>query len=61
MGWGVSECSGRLIFISFIKENWICAITRHRVELNHGDIISPWSNINILLTKNLPFDSDVRQ
>ena len=22
-GWGVSECSGRPIFIFFIKENWI--------------------------------------
>ena len=35
----------------FITENWICAMTRHYVE----------SNINILLTRNLPFDSDVRQ
>ena len=47
-GWGVSECSRRPIFIFFIKENWICAITRH-----HSD--------NILLARNLPFDADVRQ
>ena len=49
----VSECSGRPIFffIIIIKENWICAMTRH-----HGE-----PNINILLARNLPFDSDVRQ
>ena len=35
----------------FIKENWICAMTRHHAE----------SNINILLTRNLPIDSGVRQ
>ena len=46
--WGVSKCSGRPIFIFFIKENWICAMTRY-----HAD-----SNINILLTKNLPIDSN---
>ena len=34
----------------FIKENWICATTRHHAEPN-----------NILLTRNLPFESDVRQ
>ena len=49
-GWGVSECSGRPIFISFIKENWICAITRHHAK----------PNINILLTRNLHFDSYLR-
>ena len=49
-GWG-SECSGRPIFIFFIKENWICALTRLHAE----------SIINILLTKNLPIDSGVRQ
>ena len=38
-------------FFFFIKEDWICAITSHHVE----------SNINILLTTNLPFDSDIRQ
>ena len=50
VGWG-RECSGRPIFIFFIKENWICAITRCHAE----------SNINILLTRNLPIDSGVRQ
>ena len=43
-GW-VSECSGRLIFISFIKENWIYAITKHNTE----------PNINTLLTKKSSF------
>ena len=33
-GWGVSECSGRPLFIFFIKENWICALTRHHAEPN---------------------------
>ena len=46
-GWGVSECSGRHFFLFFIKENWICAMTRYHAE----------PNINILLTRNLPFDS----
>ena len=45
---GGSEFSGRPIFIFFIKENWILAMTRHHAN-------------NILLTKNLNFDSDVRQ
>ena len=31
--------------------NWICAITRHHLE----------PNIYILLTRNLPFDFDVRE
>ena len=35
----------------FIKENWICTMNRHHAE----------SNINILLTRNLPIDSGVRQ
>ena len=48
MGSVVSDCSGRLIFIFFIKENWILAMTRHHAY-------------NILLTRNLHFDSDVRQ
>ena len=47
-GVGISDCSGRPIFIFFIKENWICAMTRH-----HGN--------NILLARNLLFDSDMRQ
>ena len=45
-----SDCSGRPVFIFLIKENWICSITRHRAE----------SNINVLLTRNLPVDSGVR-
>ena len=49
-GWRVSKCSGRPVFIFFIKENWICAMTRHHAEPN-----------NILLTRNLSFDPDVRQ
>ena len=47
---GVSKCSGRPVFIFFNKENWICAMTRHHAEPN-----------NTLLTRYLPFDSDVRQ
>ena len=35
----------------FIKENWICAVTRYHVE----------PNINILSKRNLLFDSEVRQ
>ena len=48
---GFSKCSGRPIFIYFIKENRVCAMTRHYAE----------SNINILLTRNLSIDSEVRQ
>ena len=48
---GVSECSGRPVFIFFIKGSWICAMIRHHAE----------PNINILLTRNLPFNSDVKQ
>ena len=36
------------IFIFFIKENWILAMTRHHAK-------------KILLTRNLHFDSNVRQ
>ena len=50
-GGGVSECSGCPIFVFFIKENWIFAMTRHYAE----------PDINILSTRNLPFDSGVRQ
>ena len=35
----------------FIKENWICDMTRNHAE----------PNINTLLTRNILFDSDVRQ
>ena len=48
---GGSGCSGHPIFIFFIKEHWICAMTRNLAE----------SNISILLAKNLPIDSDLRQ
>ena len=34
-----------------IKENWICAMARHHAE----------PNIDVLLAKNLPLDSDVRE
>ena len=46
--WGVTESSGCPIVIFFNNENWILAVTRHRAS-------------NILLTRNLHFDSDVRQ
>ena len=46
-GWGVSECSGRPVFIFFIKENWICAMIRYHAN-------------KILLARNLPVDSHVR-
>ena len=38
--WGVSKCSGRPVFIFFIKENWIYTMTIHHAN-------------NILLTKTL--------
>ena len=50
-GRGCAECFGRPILIFFIRENWICAMIRHHNE----------ANINISPTRNLPFDSDVRQ
>ena len=34
----------------FIKESWIWVMTRHHAE----------SDINILFTRNFPFDSNVR-
>ena len=39
-GWGVRECSGSPVFIFFIKENWICAVTRHHAESNIYIIIA---------------------
>ena len=48
---GGSKCTGRPIFSFFIKENWICAMTR-----NHAG-----PSIIILLTRDLPYESDVRQ
>ena len=47
---GVTECSVGPIFIFFIKENLISAMMRHHAGPN-----------NVLLTRNLSFDSDVRQ
>ena len=35
-------------FSFFIKENWICTMIKHHAK-------------NILLTRNLPFDSDIKQ
>ena len=45
------ECCGCPIFIFFIEEDRICAMTRHHAE----------SNISILLTRYLLFASAVRQ
>ena len=50
-GVGGSKCSGRPIFVFFIKENQICAMTRYHAE----------PNINILLKSNLPIDSGIKQ
>ena len=51
-GWGGGKIKLRCYQMSnlyfFIKENWIFDMTRHHAN-------------NILLTRNLPFDSDVRQ
>ena len=48
-GGGGSKCYRRPIFIFFITENWVCVMTRHHAESN------------ILLTRNLPIESGVRQ
>ena len=42
------ECSWRPTFTFFNKENSICAMTKHHSE----------SNINMLLTRNLPTVAD---
>ena len=47
----ITKYSGRPIFIFLITENWFCIMTKHQGE----------SNVNILLTRNLPVDSSVRQ
>ena len=50
--WGVSECGGRPIFIFPLKKiGWIYTTIRDHDE----------ANINIILTRSLPFDSDIRQ
>ena len=46
---GLAECSGRPIIIFFIKENWICAMTRYHDDPNCR-----------LLTRNFPFESGIR-
>ena len=48
LGGGGGKGLERPIFIIFIKDNWIYAMTRHHAY-------------NIFLTRNLPFDSDFRQ
>ena len=48
VGEGVSNCSGRSILIFFIKENWICTMSRYHAN-------------NIVLARNLPFGSDVKE
>ena len=50
-GWGLASILDVQFLFFFIKGNWACAVTRHHIE----------PNINILLTINLPFDSEVRQ
>ena len=50
-GWGLVSVLDLQSLFSFIRENWICAMTRHHAE----------PNINISLTKKFPFDYDVRQ
>ena len=49
--WGLASVLDVQSLVFFIKENWICAMTRHYAELS----------INLLLTRNLHFDSDVKQ
>ena len=50
-GGGLTSVQDVQSFFIIIKENWICAVTRHHAE----------PNINMLLARNLPFDSDARQ
>ena len=49
-GVGGNEYSGHRIFVTFIIENWICAMIRHHAEPN-----------SILLKRNLLIDSGVRE
>ena len=44
---GVASVLDVLSLFIFVKEDWICIMTRYHVELN----------INVLLTRNLPIDS----
>ena len=50
-GWRLARVLDVQSFFIIITENWVCAMTRNHAE----------SNINILLTRNLPIDSGVRQ
>ena len=51
-GWGLaSVLNVQSFFLFLLKKNWICIMTRH----------NPKPSINLLLTRNLPIDSDVRQ
>ena len=50
VGWWEVFWTSNLFFLIIIKENWICAMTRHHTE----------SNI-ILLKRNHPTDSGVRE
>ena len=50
-GWGVASVLEVQSLAFSIKENWICVMTRHHTE----------SNINTLLTRNLPIDSGGKQ
>ena len=49
--WGLTSVLDVQSFFFVVKESWICAMTRSHAE----------PNINILLTRNLPFHSYVRQ
>ena len=50
MGSGVGKAK-TIRYRAYGEKNLICTMTRHHAE----------PNINILLTRNLPFDSDIRQ
>ena len=40
------KCSVRVIFFCFIKETWICAMTRHHAESNIIPLHSLWAKSN---------------
>ena len=48
-GWVIASVLD-IQFFFLIKENWVCAMTRHHAV----------PSINILMTRCLPFESDVR-
>ena len=50
-GWGLANVPDVQSLFFLVKKNWISVMTRGHAE----------PNINVLLTRNLPFDSDVRQ